>query len=92
MLGVRDAGDLLGRAGFSLPTVDTDEIVIMYEDAFSLMHHLRGMGSSGCMLGGRDHIPLDTMVAMAAIYEEMFGTEHGIPATFEVITTANPHC
>ena len=86
MVGVRDAGDLLGRAGFNLPTVDTDEIVVMYEDAFSLMHHLRSMGASSCLTGAREHVPKETMIAMAAVYEAMFGTEHGIPATFEIIT------
>ena len=93
MVNVRDAGDLLGRAGFTLPTVDTDEVVVMYDDAFSLMDHLRCMGASSNLMGGRPYVPRETMIATAAIYEEMFGTEHGIPATFEIIhmTAWAPH-
>jgi len=93
MVGVRDAGDLLSRAGLSLPTVDRDEIVIMFDDALSLMHNLRGMGASSCMTGRRDYVPRETILAAAAIYETMYGTPDGIPATFEMITMTGwkPH-
>ena len=36
-----DAGSLLTRAGFKLLTVDTDQIVVPYPDAITLMHELR---------------------------------------------------
>jgi NADH dehydrogenase [ubiquinone] 1 alpha subcomplex assembly factor 5 len=36
-----DAGSLLTRAGFKLLTVDTDQIVVPYPDALTLMHELR---------------------------------------------------
>jgi len=85
MVDVRSAGDLLGRSGFTLPAVDSDEIVVMYDDAWQLMHHLRAMGASSCIMGSRVHVPLDTMIAIAAIYDSMFRTPHGIPATFQVI-------
>eukprot|EP01027_Heterolobosea_sp_BB2_P005724 GEZU01008715.1.p1 GENE.GEZU01008715.1~~GEZU01008715.1.p1 ORF type:complete len:298 (-),score=54.53 GEZU01008715.1:78-971(-) len=46
MAGVRDAGNLLTRIGFALPTVDSTRYTIYYPDAFSLMHHLQFMGEN----------------------------------------------
>ena len=37
-------------AGFSLPTVDTDKVVVHYPDAWTLFHHLRAMGDSHAVL------------------------------------------
>ena len=37
-------------AGFSLPTVDTDKVVVHYPDAWTLWHHLRAMGDSHAVL------------------------------------------
>jgi len=39
--GVNDAGSLLGRAGFTLPAVDTDTITYYFPDALTLMHSLQ---------------------------------------------------
>ena len=40
---VADVGGLISGAGFSLPTVDVDDITIQYSDAFMLMDELRGL-------------------------------------------------
>ena len=37
-------------AGFALPTVDTDRLVVHYPDAWTLFHHLRAMGDSHAVL------------------------------------------
>ena len=42
---VADVGGLISGAGFSLPTVDVDDITIQYSDAFMLMDELRGLRS-----------------------------------------------
>lgn len=39
---VRDIGSLLSRAGFTMLTIDTDEIVITYPSMFELMWDLKG--------------------------------------------------
>ena len=39
---VRDIGSLLTRAGFTMLTIDTDEIVIEYPTMFELMWDLKG--------------------------------------------------
>ncbi|XP_031374641.1 putative methyltransferase At1g22800, mitochondrial isoform X3 [Punica granatum] len=47
---VRDAGNLLTRAGFSLPGVDVDEYTVRYKSAFELIEHLRAMGETNALL------------------------------------------
>lgn len=39
---VKDVGSLLTRAGFTMLTIDTDEIVISYPTMFELMWDLKG--------------------------------------------------
>ncbi|KAI8851851.1 S-adenosyl-L-methionine-dependent methyltransferase [Chytridium lagenaria] len=46
MTDVRDIGSLLSRAGFSLLTVDVDEIVVNYPSMFELIHDLQAMGET----------------------------------------------
>jgi hypothetical protein len=43
---IRDIGSLLTRAGFTMLTVDTDEIVVRYPSMFELMWDLKGMGEN----------------------------------------------
>ena len=38
---VRDAGNLLTRAGFAIPSVDTDDVAVHYQDPMQLVRHLR---------------------------------------------------
>ncbi|KAL2335806.1 hypothetical protein Fmac_010252 [Flemingia macrophylla] len=83
---VRDAGNLLTRAGFTLPGVDVDEYVVKYESALELIEHLRAMGEINALSQMNSILKRDTALATAAIYDSMFSTEDGtIPATFQVI-------
>ena len=97
--GIRDIGGLLQRAGFALPTLDTDEITVSYKDMFQLMHELRGMGETNVALDRRKK-PLRREVLMAAAryYGDNFAGKNGeeegrITATFQVlnITAWAPH-
>jgi NADH dehydrogenase [ubiquinone] 1 alpha subcomplex assembly factor 5 len=70
--------------------VDTDQIVVPYPDALSLMHELRGMGESNAVTMRRGFLPRHTLLAAAAIYDELYGDvlDDGakvIPATFELL-------
>ena len=40
-LQVRDAGNLLTRAGLNIPSVDVDEVTVHYSDPDDLVDHLR---------------------------------------------------
>jgi NADH dehydrogenase [ubiquinone] 1 alpha subcomplex assembly factor 5 len=85
MISVRDAGNLLTRAGFSIPTIDNDFLTVYYPDAFTLMNHLQFMGENNALLSRREMISRETLYGAAAIYDSMFRTEKGISATFEII-------
>ncbi|THF97668.1 hypothetical protein TEA_016553 [Camellia sinensis var. sinensis] len=68
---VRDAGNLLTRAGFNLPGVDVDEYTVKYPS-----------GELFCPV----MLKRETALATASVYESMFAAEDGtIPATFQVI-------
>lgn len=87
MVGIRDVGDLMTGSGFNLPTIDSDEIVVYYPDAFTLMKHLQLMGEGNVISNRRPNISKETLLAAAALYDELFYDKEkgGIPATFELI-------
>lgn len=85
---VRDAGNLLSRAGFALPVVDAETVTVTYSDMFKLMADLRGMGETNTVLERRK-IPTrrDVFLRAAALYAERFSDPRGrIQATFQIIT------
>ncbi|GAB4853501.1 hypothetical protein Ancab_017692 [Ancistrocladus abbreviatus] len=83
---VRDAGNLLTRAGFTLPGVDVDEYTVKYENALQLIEHLRAMGETNALVQRNNILKKETALATAAVYQSMFGEEDGtVPATFQVI-------
>jgi NADH dehydrogenase [ubiquinone] 1 alpha subcomplex assembly factor 5 len=65
--------------------VDSDTLTVYYPDALTLMHHLQEMGENSSLILKRNLLSRETFIAAASIYEKMFGTEKGIPATFEMI-------
>jgi NADH dehydrogenase [ubiquinone] 1 alpha subcomplex assembly factor 5 len=88
---VRDVGNLLGRAGFKLLTVDVDDIIVDYPNIFALMSDLQAMGEANAALR-RDAGPIrrDVLLATESIYRELYGEEQEdgtltIPATFRTI-------
>jgi SAM-dependent methyltransferase len=92
---LRDLGTLLQRAGFALPVVDCDRLVVRYDSAFVLMRDLRAMGATN-VLTERRKTPLRraTLMRMAEIYAERFADPDGrIRATFEIgwMTGWSPH-
>lgn len=85
---VRDAGNLLTRAGFSLPVVDAETITVTYSDMFKLMADLRAMGETNTVLERR-RVPTrrDVFLRAAALYSERFSDGRGrISASFQIIT------
>ncbi|GLB34112.1 putative S-adenosyl-L-methionine-dependent methyltransferase [Lyophyllum shimeji] len=86
MTDTRDISNLLGRAGFTLLTVDIDEVKVAYPGMWELLEDLSDMGEANAVIGRRNFIHKDTLAAASAIYKEMHGNEDGsIPATFQVI-------
>ncbi|KAF9208347.1 hypothetical protein BGZ49_009039 [Haplosporangium sp. Z 27] len=86
MADSRDIGSLLSRAGFTLTTVDVDEVTVNYPSAIELMEDLRAMGESNAVINRRGFLSRDTMMAASAIYKEMYGNPDGtVPATFQIL-------
>ncbi|KIY52279.1 S-adenosyl-L-methionine-dependent methyltransferase [Fistulina hepatica ATCC 64428] len=87
MTGTQDVSNLLGRAGFTMLTVDIDEVRIGYPCMWELMRDLQDMGESNTILGRRSVLHRDTLLAASSIYKELHGTKdtEGIPATFQII-------
>ena len=84
---VKDAGNLLQRAGFSLPVADMETITISYSDPIKLMHDIRAMGESNALVESRKGFTSRNLFFEAArFYKEDFqGSDGRIPATFQVV-------
>lgn len=82
---IRDIGGLLNRAGFTMLTIDTDELVVGYPSMFELMWDLKGMAESNAAFNRPLHLSRDTMLAAASIYRDMYAQGDGIAATFQII-------
>ena len=90
-----DGADLLRRAGFALPVVDTDAVTVRYDHPLKLMADLRAMGETGALID-RPSLPLTKglLARTCEIYAETFaGPDGRIPAMFEIITLTGwaPH-
>jgi len=84
---VRDAGNLLARAGFALPVADVDTVRASYADALSLMKDLKAMGENNVMVERRKGLSRrETLMSAANYYRDRFSDEEGrIPATFQLL-------
>lgn len=88
----QDLGGLLNRAGFTMLTIDTDEIVVNYPTMFELMYDIKGMAENNALINGRTHLNRDTLLAAAAIYSHFYPKEEegksseqeAISATFQI--------
>ncbi|MEA1013111.1 class I SAM-dependent methyltransferase [Sphingosinicella sp. LY1275] len=67
-IDVRAAGDLLMRAGFALPVVDSEPVTVRFADLGKLLADLRAMGATN-ILQTRDRRPLGRL-ALAAAYAD----------------------
>ena len=66
---VRDLGDLLQRAGFAMPVVDIDQIMVSYPSVLNLMKDLRGMGESNAVQHRPRHFATrSTLESVAGFY------------------------
>ncbi|KAI9298083.1 S-adenosyl-L-methionine-dependent methyltransferase [Neoconidiobolus thromboides FSU 785] len=82
----KDISNLLSRAGFSLTTVDVDEIVVNYPSIFHLMEDLDAMGESNAVIARQPFLKRDILLAANSIYQAAHGNEDGsIPATFQIL-------
>jgi len=87
-IDVKDAGQLLQRAGFALPVVDSETIEVSYENMFALMKHLKKIGENNALVKRRKNFTgKDFMLKAAELYAKNYSDDEGrIIATFEIIT------
>ncbi len=92
---VRDAGDLLQRAGFALPVADTETLTVVYPEPLKLMADLRGMGETNATIQRRKSFTRRaTLLDGLARYRSAFANEDDtVPATFQIIYLSgwSPH-
>lgn len=81
------AGELLQRAGFNLPVIDSEIVTVTYDHIFKLMHDLRYMGEGNAIAARDKSFPGKALFMEAArLYQEKFSDPDGrIRATFEII-------
>ncbi len=84
---VRDAGDLLARAGFALPVADADTIRVSFESPLHLMRDLRGMGEAGAVTERRKGFTRRTTLLEAA-QRYPRDADGRVSATFEIVWLA----
>ena len=84
---VRALGGLLQRAGFALPVVDLDRVIVRYGDMIALMRDLRAFGATN-VLNDRSRKPLrrDVLARAGQVYAERFADADGrLRATFDMV-------
>ena len=88
MTDIQDLAQLMQRAGFALPVVDTETITVMYSNFMSLMDDLRGMGETNAVIENRKgFMRKKTLAATAERYAYLFeGNDKKVPATFQILT------
>ena len=84
---VRDAGNLLQRAGFALPVADVETLTVTYPNVVALMRDLRGMGEANALYARhRGTLGKRTLAALQASYRRLAGGPDGrLPVTFQIV-------
>ena len=84
---VRDLGGLLQRAGFALPVVDSERLIVTYPTPLALIRELKAMGAANPLVPrARTPMRRDTLAQALKIYADRFtGDEGKVRATFEIL-------
>ncbi|MEE2773739.1 MAG: methyltransferase domain-containing protein [Pseudomonadota bacterium] len=89
MADIRDLGDLLVRANFSLPVADKIKLVFNYSSPLELLRDLRRMGETNNMVQRRKNfLRRETLKYFVDYYKEDFPSAEdagSVKATFEIV-------
>jgi SAM-dependent methyltransferase len=89
-----DAAQLLQRAGFALPVVDTDTVTLRYEHPLRLIADLRAMGETSALAAPARPLTRAVLARLIEVYRERFADSDGrVRATFEILVLTGwaPH-
>lgn len=80
-------GNLMQRAGFALPVIDSEIVTVTYPDIFALMKDLRLMGEGNAILARDKKYPgRDFFFRAQRFYQDHFHVHDGrLQASFEII-------
>ena len=88
MIEIRDAGDLLVRAGFALSVADKTDLKVIYGTPKNLLHELRRMGETNIMVHRRkSFLKKRTLNKFFEIYSDHYHSQkkkRGVEATFQL--------
>jgi SAM-dependent methyltransferase len=86
MIGIRELGGLMQRAGLALPVADMDKTTIRYADSFSLMREIKAFGFANPLIGRSNKLVSKRLLAkVAGHYHNNFADADGrIRATLEI--------
>ena len=88
MIEIRDAGDLLVRAGFALSVADKIDLEVIYRTPINLLHELRRMGETNIMIHRRKNfLKKGTLNKFFEIYFDHYKSQkkkRGVEATFQL--------
>jgi SAM-dependent methyltransferase len=95
MIGVRELGQLLQRAGLALPVVDLDRTIVRYATALDLMREIKSLGlANAAHVRSRKPVTKSLLLAAADAYQRNFADPDGrVRATIEIawLTAWSPH-
>lgn len=83
-IDVRSAGDLLMRAGFTLPVADTEALRVRYSGVGSLLDDLRGMATTNLLLE-RQVLQRDVLARAAEAFAGSADPDGRIAERFDII-------
>ncbi len=83
-IDIQQAGNLLQSAGLKLPVVDREEVIVRYDDLYSLIGDLRAMGMTSALKLGTTRQPHRELFKRAnELYQEYYADGDGrIRASF----------
>ncbi|WP_164116720.1 methyltransferase domain-containing protein [Sphingorhabdus sp. Alg239-R122] len=84
-IDVRAAGDLLTRAGFTMPVADGERLTVRYSDLPSLVRDLRGMGAHNVLASKPPYIGKQGLLAAANHFAESADNDGKTSEIFELI-------
>jgi len=94
-IDVRQAGNLLQRAGLALPVADMEILTVRYDNAVALMREVKKMGLANALSERRKHFTSQRMIDLVgAHYKKLFSDDDGrIRASVEInyLTAWAPH-